>query len=183
MARVQYDYLDGLLRVTAAGETKPDQFVIDVLIFHAALEVEIDELLKKQLRFPEKLKSRGIKLTFGQKVAVLAASWKGTQQDLELLCNALLAFNDLRNAVAHVDQDAGRNKSFTKLVAAYQKIHPKPKMKPTVFEIALNICAFMGDDPGFVKTIDAMDALDDMVNRAMPEMFGSMAARDTDGNV
>ncbi|MGO6845933.1 hypothetical protein ACCT20_03435 [Rhizobium ruizarguesonis] len=75
MARVGYDSLEGILRVTSAGDKEPDKFVVDVLTYHAALEIEMDELLARLLPRAECLRAGG--LGFRQKISIINAAWPG----------------------------------------------------------------------------------------------------------
>ncbi|TBD80710.1 hypothetical protein [Rhizobium ruizarguesonis] len=176
MARVGYDSLEGILRVTSAGDKEPDQFVVDVLTYHAALEIEMDQLLARLLPRAECLRAGG--LGFRQKISIINAAWPGLPEAGALLADVLSRFNDLRNAVAHADQRRGVETTFGGLVAACARINPDQGADPSPYDIAVSVCAFMGDDAGAQRVLRMLDNLDDVINRRLPRSLGTFRDED-----
>ncbi|WP_165422637.1 hypothetical protein [Rhizobium ruizarguesonis] len=176
MAQVGYDSLEGILRVTSAGAKEPEQFVVDVLTYHAALELEMDHLLARLLPRADRLRSGGI--GFKQKVSIINAAWPGIPEAGDMLADVLSRFNDLRNAVAHTDQRHGVETVFANLVVACGKINPEQSANSSPYDIAVGICAFMGDDPGAQQVLRMLDEFDDVVNRRLPRSVGTMKVTD-----
>ncbi len=91
---VQEGYaMDGLTRLSKAVPNL-DQRTLDIIAYHLHLERELDRALAKLLPRPDRLK-----LGFGQKVGVLEAL--SPNEWIDGIGRALLAFNNLRNSVAH----------------------------------------------------------------------------------
>jgi hypothetical protein len=170
MGRVGYDSLEGILRVSEAGDKQPSQFSVDVLTYHAALEIEMDHLLSLSLPRGDKL--RPGRLGFQHKIAVISAAWQGDWESGDRLTEALLRFNDLRNSVAHNDPPRAIERHFRNLVAATAKIHAGELGEASPRDLAIMISAFMGDDPGGRQALEAMAALDEFVNVKLPDLFG-----------
>ncbi|RWY79157.1 hypothetical protein EHI46_00240 [Rhizobium leguminosarum] len=179
MARVGYDSLEGILRVTNAGEKEPDQFIVDVLTYHAALEVEMDQLLARLLPRAECLRTGGI--GFKQKISIINAAWPGLPGAGDLLADVLSRFNDLRNAVAHADQRRGIEAIFGGLVAACALINPHQGADPSPYDIAVSVCAFIGDDPGAQQVLRMVDKFDDVINQRLPRSLGVSRLSDDNG--
>jgi hypothetical protein len=104
--------------------------------------------------------------------------WPGVSEAGDMLADVLLRFNDLRNSVAHGDQRQGLDGAFRNLMAASAKINPDQGYDPSPYDIAVGICAFMGDDPGAQKVLRMLDEFDDVINRRLPRSFGSTRAED-----
>ncbi|MBP2566975.1 hypothetical protein ACTJJ8_10995 [Agrobacterium radiobacter] len=166
MGKVGYDSLEGILRVTALGEKQPDQFTADVLTYHAALELEMDNLLSLQLPRADKLGDG--KLGYTHKIAVLNASWRGNPEDGDKLANALVRFNNLRNSVAHSDRPKEIRGHLTKLRAATDALDGDGDGSATPYRLAVRICAFMGDDPSAKAALKFISQVDDLVNFKLP---------------
>ncbi len=168
MAMVDYDSLAGILRITDAGSVEPDRFVTDVITYHAALELEVDFLLSRMLPRYEKLSTlRG----YSNKIMIMNAAWVGSPESGDKLFNALLLYNELRNSVAHNDSLAIRNGHYGRLLDAYREIESDPKETATPHEVAISICAFMGDDT-VSNLVEMMDMLDELINVRMPRTLG-----------
>jgi hypothetical protein len=172
MANVRYNSLEGILRIAGAGQEDPDAFATEVLTYHAALEIEMDELLKRLLPRAEKITDQFGGIGFKNKVSVIDAAWIGDPKAGDLLCNALRCFNDLRNAVAHKDQTKGREKNYQRLIAAYRAIEPSEYDRPTPFFIAVQICIFMGDD--------SVDSVRQAIKKWKEEVRASMERSDAE---
>lgn len=164
--------------MSAAGEEEPDQFAVDVLTFHAALEIEMDHLLDLLLPRAEKL---GRRLGFQNKISVINAAWKGTPESGDLLATALLRFNDLRNSVAHADAPQAVATSFSNLVNAVAALNPDNRVPSTPFDAAVDICSFMGDDPGGRSAMAFMETFDRVVNSDLPAALLRRADDTVDG--
>lgn len=89
----KYYARDGLVRLTKAVPNL-DQRTLDIIAYHLHLERELDRALAQLFARPERSK-----LGFVQKVGVLEAmssvAW------IDGVGKALVAFNNLRNSVAH----------------------------------------------------------------------------------
>ncbi len=176
MAQVGYDSLEGILRVTSAGDKEPDQFVVDVLTYHAALEIEMDQLLARLLPRAECLRAGGI--GFKQKISIINAAWPGLPEAGNRLADVLSRFNDLRNAVAHADQRRGLETIFGGLLAACALINPDQGADPSPYDIAVSVCAFIGDDPGAQTVLRMLDEFDDVINQRLPRGMGTLRDED-----
>lgn len=149
MAGAEYNGVEGILRIKdAAG--RQDTAAPEILTLHAAVESELDVVLKRLMPFPEKIFSKGPQLSFALKARLLAALWKKDPADADKLNAVLKAFEDLRNSIAHPGH--GSTKTLkAKLDEAYRKIDASAGDDPAMFEIAVGICAFMTDDPDAVE--------------------------------
>ncbi|TAU83262.1 hypothetical protein [Rhizobium leguminosarum] len=177
MAQVGYDSLEGVLRLTSAGEREVDPFVVEVLTYHAALELEMDHLIARMLPRPDRLQVGG--LGFKHKISLINAAWRGRPEDGDLLADALTRYNDLRNAVAHADQHRGVERIFSALSAAGTLINPDQAVNPTPYDVAVSICAFMGEDPGGRRLLRTLGELDDVINSRLPKAFKTSADDET----
>lgn len=167
MGKVGYDSLEGILRVTESGKKEPDQFMVDVLTYHAALELEMDEFLARSLLHADKLADG--RLGYTHKIAVVRASWRGTEDSGDKLTHALVRFNLLRNAVAHNDTAKEVKVHLKKLHDATIALDGDENGDATPYALAIRICSFMGDDPGADNATKLLDQLDDVVNRQFPK--------------
>lgn len=159
MAGVNYDAWEGTKRLAEAAD-RIDKRAPEIFAYHAALEVELDMVLSALLPRGEKLS----RLSFGHKISVLNAAWQGEHEAAEILCAALVRFNDLRNAIAHFDPEQVAS-CLTNLRKAYGAIEPRGFEAAEVGEIAAGICAFMGDGPSPFDVSLVSDALDGFVKR------------------
>ncbi len=178
MGKVGYDSLEGILRVTASGEKQPNQFTADVLTYHAALELEMDNLLSLQLPRAEKLVDG--KLGYTHKIAVLSASWRGDPEDGDKLAKALVRFNDLRNSVAHNDLQKQIKVHLMKLKAATDALDGDVDGTVTPYQLAVRICAFMGDDPKAADALKSLSQLNGLVNFELPSALGKSLFNDSE---
>lgn len=159
MGHGSYNPFEGILRLAIAGDKKPDPFVTEVLVFHAALEQEIDEFLSKLLPRPEKLFQRPGQFGFQNKVTVLAAAWVGDGVRGDRLCATLIRFNDLRNAVVHSDQKDGRDKALSNLRRAYRLMQSDDGEGLSVTEMAVGICLSMGQMEDAAAELSILDKI------------------------
>lgn len=164
MAKVDYDGFAGIHRM-AQAEATIDQRAAVILTFHAALEREIDVVLAALLPRPDKLKKG---FGFANKIDVLAAAWKGDPDAGDRLHLVLRRFNDLRNSVAHGDAIEEVERWLTKLLDAYRAIDPEVDVHVEIGEVAQGICSFMADGPTPRDIRKVADALDHLVNVAIP---------------
>ncbi|MEO8724048.1 MAG: hypothetical protein ABI395_11125 [Sphingobium sp.] len=170
MGKVNYDWLEGITRVLKAGE-KLDQRWVEIIAYHTALELELNEMLLKSLLRGEAVTGSNPRFTFGQKVAILKACWQGKADDADKLCRILFSFNELRNAVAHPDKKKTRAE-LKNLADAYLALVPNLGHAPTIAEIAQGVCAFMGDGIMPHDLENMANGLDHLVNVAMPKALG-----------
>jgi hypothetical protein len=91
---VEEDFFAGMARLRREIGSV-DLRTVEILACHIAIEKEIDLALLALLPRGEQLRGLG----FGQKVSVLQASCHLT--DIDRYARPLLAFNELRNTVAH----------------------------------------------------------------------------------
>jgi len=179
MGKVGYDSLEGILRVTELGKKQPDQLTVDVLTYHAALELEMDEFLARSLPHAEKLADG--RLGYTHKIAVVRASWRGTDDSGDKLAHALVRFNHLRNAIAHNDTPKQIKAHLEKLHDATIALDGDENGDATPYALAIRICSFMGDDPGAGNAIKLMDQFDDIVNRQLPKALARKDDAQTKG--
>lgn len=146
MGKVGYSSFSGVARlsINLRKRRETSQFAFEVLALHAALEREMDEFLSKALRNASKLKAG--KLGFGHKIAVMHACWAGEPQAGDNLTKALLAFNELRNAVAHGDNEKTVKNLFLVLIRCCQELDSTISSEADLHGLAIGICTFMGDD-------------------------------------
>ncbi|AJP71320.1 hypothetical protein [Sphingomonas hengshuiensis] len=170
MGGVDYDWLEGMQRVMRA-EVKLDEHWVEIISLHAALETEIDAMLVLSLPCGEAVTSNRPRITFGHKVAILKAAWKGEREEAEKLCAILLTFNELRNAVAHPEMKKTAAE-VAKLTAAYKALVPDMGHEPTVAEIAQGAVAFMGDGILPHELEEIVGKLDHLVHDEMPAALG-----------
>lgn len=165
MAGVDYDGIQGLLRVLAAGE-KPEPFAIEVLAFHAAVEYEIEVVLRKLLNRPDVLLTGSPKLGFGQKVKVLLALWPTDDDAVRKFGEVLKSFQQLRDAVAHMDQ---REVAACRenLMTAYRIMIDGEKEDYSLAEVAQSICLYMSNG----TTIEGLSALFDYADKLVNKDF------------
>jgi hypothetical protein len=74
-----------------------DSSVSEILTLHLFVEQQLDEVLAQRLTRPEQIG----RFSFGHKVSLLKALWN--HERIDHAAAALLAFNDIRNALAHND--------------------------------------------------------------------------------
>ncbi|MDB5714411.1 MAG: hypothetical protein JWO15_1808 [Sphingomonadales bacterium] len=173
MAGADYNGIEGLIRITAAGDKLDDTFAIEVLAFHAALEVELDIVLRALLIRPDAiLKAKGKRLSFPQKAQLLVALWKGDAEKADKLNVVLQAFEDLRNEVAHMGDEPLKSWK-AKLDAAFREIEPDTGDDPSLYEIAQGTAFYMADGHSVADFVAAMNGLEKLVNATMPKIFGN----------
>lgn len=167
MAGAHYDGIQAIFRIAKKGE-KLDTFAIEVLTFHAAVEYELEVVLRKLLPHPDKLFGKGPKLGFPHKARLLCAMWQKDPADADRLNAVLKALEDLRNEVAHQGEIPLKSHK-AKLDQAFREIEPEASEDPSMLEIAQGISMFVADDLGtladFSKTLTALSIL---VNEKMP---------------
>lgn len=84
----------------------------NILSYHAVVEGEMDAAIAAMVRHPDYLRGLG----FGQKVGVWAALSGENDDKLAHTVRVLIKLNDLRNAVAHFDDDATLIRSENALI-------------------------------------------------------------------
>lgn len=172
MAGAHYDGIEAIFRIAKKGEVL-DTFAIEVLTFHAAVEYELEVVLRKLLPHPDKLFGKGPKLSFPHKGRLLCAMWQKDPNDADKLNRVLKALEDLRNEVAH-QGDIPLKSHKANLAQAFREIEPNAGDDPSMLEIAQGISMFIADDAGtladFYETLGAFDVL---VNEKMPAVLGA----------
>lgn len=161
MGQVGYDAFEGWKRLFAAAD-RLDTNLPMIMTLHAALEVEMDNLLARQVRRPEKLFGLG----FGHKVGLIGATWQGEPDKGDFLCDALFRFNELRNSAAHGDEPKRIAEAMAKLRTAHGKIGTLQEGVDEILNIACDITAFMADD---FPTIGEVGQAAQVVGEAMAE--------------
>lgn len=171
MGEVNYDWIEGIQRVLRAG-SRLDPRWVEIIAYHAAIEAELNVMLQQTLPRGDQLTGGNPRFTFGHKVAVLKAAWKGRAEDADKLCDILYRFNELRNAVAHPDKRKTRAE-IRNVTDAYNVLVPGLKHRPEIAEIAQGLVAYMGDGilPHDLKAIAG--EFDKLVNVVMPKAFGT----------
>lgn len=140
MAREGYA-LDGLARLAKAVPNL-DQRTLDIIAYHLHLERELDRALAKIFPRPERLK-----LGFVQKVSVLEAT--SSVAWIDGVGRALVAFNNLRNSVAHASGSRPEiDGCFRALCVACGDMTgvTVDRAKATVGGLAAAICGALGVD-------------------------------------
>lgn len=133
--------MDSLSRLSEAVPNL-DQRTLDIVAYHLHLERELDRALAKLLPRPERMK-----LGFGQKVGVLEALTPSAW--IDGVGKALLAFNNLRNSVAHASTSKREiDGCFRALCAAVDDMTGVPlnRSGATVGGLAAGICGALGVD-------------------------------------
>lgn len=87
-----------------------------IITGHAALELEVDQALKRLLARPEKLPRLSMAHSLGVLRAVLEDEW------LDLVLDAIAAYGDLRNAVAHGNEPGSVEQKISKLGDKTRKV-------------------------------------------------------------
>jgi hypothetical protein len=133
--------LDGLVRL---GKAVPnlDRRTLDTIAYHLHLERELDRAMAKVLPRPERLK-----LGFAQKVGVLEALSQSAW--IDGVGRALIAFNNLRNSVAHSSTSTAEvDGCFRALCVAVDDMTGVTfdHSKATVGGLAAGICGALGVD-------------------------------------
>jgi len=100
MAGVDYNGIEAIFRIAKKDEVL-GTFAIEGLIFHAAVEHELEGVLRKLLPHPDELFGRGPKFSFPHKARLLCAMWQRDPEDADKLNGGIEGLEDLRNEVAH----------------------------------------------------------------------------------
>lgn len=166
MAGMDYNGIAGVLRVIAAGE-KPEAFAIEVITFHAAIEHEVEEALRKVMPRPDALFTGSPRLGFAHKAKLLSALWQRDPKDADRLNAVLRAFQDLRDAVAHSDKVAIKSIN-ARLFEAYREIANDGRDEYSIMEIAQGVCLFMSDGGTVDDLVAKLEGLGDLVNNHWP---------------
>ena len=170
MGQVEYDAFKGWKRMFHAADGVNTNAPM-VLTLHAALNREMDIWLAKQVKYPAKLTGLG----FGQKISVLAATWKGDPDQGEKLRVALHQFNEVRNSVAHGDHAKQLKGQMEALRAAHQEIGERHEDTDEMVNIAADIIAFYGDDAPTYAEFQKIEAAMEEVGQKMAQLGGGPA--------
>lgn len=171
MAGADYDGIEAIFRIAKKGE-QLDTFAIEVLTFHAAVEYELEQVIRRLLPYPDKLFGKGPKLSFPHKARLMCALWQKDPTDADKLNAVLKALEDLRNEVAH-QGDIPLKSHKAKLTQAFREIEPATGDDPSMLEIAQGISIFIADDAGTLAEFkETMDRFDSLVNEQLPKAFG-----------
>jgi len=171
MAGADYNGIEGLFRMMAAGEKLEDTFAIEVLAFHAALETELEIVLGHLLPRPEAILKGRPKLSFPHKAKLLVALWRGDPDKADKLNSVLRAFEDLRNEVAHMGDEPLKSWK-AKLDAAYREIQPNAGDDTPLFEIAQGTAMFMADGDDIGDFAGMITGVSKLVNVNLARAFG-----------
>jgi hypothetical protein len=109
-----------------------------ILACHIALERELWIVLERLLPRPDRLKNVG----FVQKVQIMNAAWQGDWEDADRAAKALIAFNELRNAVSHGNDDR-LDECLDALRTAYHHLHPNCGDEPSIEDMTGGIIAYI----------------------------------------
>lgn len=176
MAGADYDGIGGLLRVAERGE-ELDTFAIEVLTFHAAVEHELEVVLRELLPNPEMILRGKPRLSFAHKSKLLCALWRKDPADAAKLNGVLKAFQDLRDEVAHQGTKSLKTHKAN-LTQAFRAIEPSAEDDPPMLEIAQGICMFLADGAGTLDDFKSgLAALDKLANDSFPRGFGALLPR------
>jgi hypothetical protein len=171
MAGTDYNGIEGLFRILAAGDKTEDTFAIEVLTFHAALEHEINVVLSHLLNRPDAILKGKVRLSFPQKAKLLVALWKGDPETADKLNEVLKAFEDLRNEVAHMG-DGSLKSLKASLDAAYREIVPTAGDDTELLEIAQGTAVYMADGSDLQDFKGVLVGLDKLVNEDLMKILG-----------
>jgi hypothetical protein len=171
MAGIEYDGIEGVLRVHQAGEER-ETFAIEVITFHAAIEHELEVALTKIIPRPDVLFGGKPKWSFAHKAKLLQAMWRGSPNDADKLAEVLRAFQNLRDAVAHNDRKEIKSCN-TNLTIAFRKIASEFSDDYSMIDVAQGICLFLADGKTEEDVRAAFGQLDKLINEKLPKVFGT----------
>ena len=124
---------------TAAGRRVRDRFraihpqVTEIVTGHAALELEVDRVLRRFLPRPNKLPRLSIEHQLGVLRALLDDAW------LDLVLDAISAYGALRNSVAHGDSPSDIEKIISRLANKMHNIGPPLTPNTNLGTLALGL--------------------------------------------
>jgi hypothetical protein len=151
----------------------PDMTAIEVITYHAAIEREIELVLRKVLPHPDAILKGSPSLNFAQKAKLLIATWQGKDENADKLAKVLHALQNLRNAVAHSDGHDEIKACNTNLSIAFREIAGRQDDDYPIHEVAQGICLFMADGSTIEQWENTFDALHELVNVKLPAALGA----------
>jgi hypothetical protein len=170
MNKGEYDGLEGMSRLFNAEQAN-GQLSAEIIIFHAALETELVEVLSNLMPRPECVLRKSPPRGFGHKVNLLKALWTNTKVYVDPAANVLFRFNALRNCVAHSDDRKAFETHHKKLHEAYKKIDPSCRADPSILEVAQGVCLYLQDGSNLSELAEAFSALSNLANNILPKAF------------
>lgn len=141
MSRVDYDAWQGFIRMALVVDSF-DRRAAEIVGCHTALEREVVVLLERLLLRPDYVKD----FSYKNRVSLLAAIWKGHDDEAKLVNTVLLKYGTLRNRVAH-GNSSQIDSAWRDLMIAYRALQPDADAELTPLSIAQGILAFFGDGP------------------------------------
>lgn len=143
MARVDYDAWQGFVRMAVVLHGF-DRRAAEIVGCHTALEREVALILERTLLRPGYVSD----FRYKEKVSLLAATWRGYDDDAAKVAAVLSRYGTLRNKVAHGDEQKIAN-AWRELLLAYRALQPNadPDDELTPLSIAQGILSFFGDGP------------------------------------
>jgi hypothetical protein len=121
----------------------------EIITGHAALELEVDQVLKRFLVRSNKLPRLSIEHQLGVLRALLDDAW------LDLVLDAISAYGVLRNAIAHGDSPSDIAKMIGRLGNKMQHIGPSLTPETNLGSLAMGLAAALHvgaeSQPGFYK--------------------------------
>lgn len=141
MARVDYDAWEGFTRLAVVLHGF-DRRAAEIVGCHTALEREVVVVLERLLPRSGYVSD----FSYRHKVSMLAATWKGPDDEATLVEDVLSKYGTLRNRVAH-GNDTRIDGAWRDLVTAYRRLQPDADAELTPLLIAQGILAFFGDGP------------------------------------
>lgn len=106
-----------------------------IITGHAALELEVDQVLRRFLSRPDRLPRLSMDHRLGLLRAMLDDPW------LDLVLNAIRAFGAVRNSVAHGDQEDVIDTAIKKLGIATQQIGVPVESDTNLGVLAMSLAA------------------------------------------
>jgi hypothetical protein len=120
-----------------------------IITGHAALEMEVDQVLRRFLARPNKLPRLSMEHQLGVLRALLADAW------LDLVLDAISAYGALRNSVAHGDSPSDIAKMIARLGKKTQKfgtpLTPNTHMGTLALALAAALHVGAENQPGYYK--------------------------------
>lgn len=174
MARVDYDAWQGFVRMELVLDGF-DRRAAEIVACHTALEREVAVILERTL-----LRSGYVsEFRYKEKVSLLAATWRGHDEDAAKVEAVLSRYGTLRNRVAHGDEEKIAN-AWRQLLIAYRALQPDadPDADLTPLSIAQGILSFFGDGPTpedirrMQERVEQMEARLDEGGAAAPDGAG-----------
>lgn len=173
----KYNGIAGSQRVIKA-RANIKRFPLEVITFHAAVEAELEAVLRTLLPRPDALFNGRPTLSFSQKARLLNALWQRDCDSGDQLAKVLHCFQDLRNAIAHPDEKQIRSRRRN-LHQAYALMAGLEQDEFSIQEIAEGICYHISGGEELARLLGMSDLIDSLVNDLMPKDLTSASTNES----